>query len=167
MTASSGDNFFLPCQRKWLSTIRSPDRSRIGSVQQLQILSGVRPEDHRQGTGGQPGGQLSPEEQKAATISTGFEDPPQSSNRPLKAGVKKYLDYLNGLKTLETSRAMARCRSPRPALQYRIGWNDHIPTLLVNLTQGGIGLPYRDYYLSYEQGAGGRTPRPYRNIFPT
>ena len=146
-----GDNFFQYSAGNWLkAAVIAPDRSQSGAFQDLQILSERRMRAIVDDLEKKPEASLSPGERKLRDLYDAFEDTAAIEAAGLKP-VQKDLDYLNGLKTLEdVARAMA---SPRLATEslYNISINvdDKNPdSYSINLSQSGLGLPDRDYYLS-------------------
>jgi putative endopeptidase len=146
-----GDNFFQYSAGNWLKTaVIAPDRSQSGAFQDLQILSERRMRAIMDDLEKKPEGSLSPDERKLRDLYDAFEDTAAIEAAGLKP-VQKDLDYLNGLKTPDdVARAMA---SPRMATEslYNVSINvdDKNPdSYSINLSQSGLGLPDRDYYLS-------------------
>ncbi len=146
-----GDNFFLYTNGAWLKTaVIPPDRSATGSFQDLQILSERRMRAIVDDLEKKPESALTTDEKKLRDLYDAFEDTAAIEANGLKP-VQKDLDYLNGLQTPEdVARAMA---SPKLAtisiFNVSISVDDkHPDTYSINLNQGGIGLPDRDYYLS-------------------
>src|SRR6188768_1402869 len=145
-----GDNFFLYVNGGWLKTAEIPAaRASTGSFQDLQILSEDRLktivadlEKKR--------GRMTVEERKLRDLYDSFVDTKTIEERGL-APVQKDLDYLAGLKTLDdVAHAMGSVKlSTISIYNIGIGIDDKIPdNYSVNLGQGGLGMPDRDYYLS-------------------
>jgi putative endopeptidase len=146
-----GDNFYLYAEGDWLKTAAiAPDRSQTGAFQDLQILSEQRMRAIMDDLEKKPEASLSPDERKLRDLYDAFEDTAAIEAAGLTP-VQKDLDYLKGLKTPDdVARAMA---SPRMATEslYNVSINvdDKNPdSYSINLSQSGLGLPDRDYYLS-------------------
>jgi putative endopeptidase len=146
-----GDNFFQYSEGNWLKTaVIAPDRSQSGAFQDLQILSEQRMRAIMDDLEKKPEASLSPDERKLRDLYDAFEDTAAIEAAGLKP-VQKDLDYLKGLRTPDdVARAMA---SPRMATEslYNVSINvdDKNPdSYSINLSQSGLGLPDRDYYLS-------------------
>jgi putative endopeptidase len=147
----AGDNFFLHVNGKYLSTVQiPPDRASIGSFQQLQILSEERLKAIVAELAAKPEASLAPEEKKLRDLYDSYMDTAAIEAAGLKSA-QKDLAYLGGLQTKEdVARAMASVPlSTTSIYNIGIGVDDkHPDNYSVNLYQGGIGLPDRDYYLS-------------------
>ena len=146
-----GDNFFRYAEGGWLKTATiAPDRSQTGAFQDLQILSEKRMRAIIDDLEKKPEGKLSADEKKLRDLYDSFEDTAAIEAAGLKP-VQKDLDYLAGLQTpADVARAMA---SPRMATEsiynVSISVDDKNPdSYSINLSQAGLGLPDRDYYLS-------------------
>ncbi len=152
-TVKAGDNFFLHVNGKWLATATiPPDRSQTGSFQDLQILSEQRLKTIVGDLQKTPDRRLTQEERKLRDLYEAFVDTAAIEARGL-APVQKDLDYLQGLKTPEdVARAMGSVRlSTSSIYNIGIGVDDKNPdNYSVNLGQGGLGMPDRDYYLSQD-----------------
>ena len=146
----AGDNFFLHVNGGWLKTAEIPaDRASTGSFQDLQILSETRLktivadlEKKRSG--------LTAEERKLRDLYDSFVDTAAIEARGLEP-VQKDLDYLAGLKTLDdVAHAMGSIKLSTVSIyNIGIGIDDKNPdNYSVNLNQGGLGMPDREYYLS-------------------
>jgi putative endopeptidase len=146
-----GDNFFLYVNGGWLKTSEIPaDRASTGSFQDLQILSEERLKTIVGDLEKKPESQLDPEERKLRDLYDAFVDTDGIEARGL-APVRKDLDYLAGLKTLDdVAHAMGSVKlSTASVYNIGIGVDDKNPdNYSVNLNQGGLGMPDRDYYLS-------------------
>ncbi len=145
-----GDDFFRYVNGKYLATVViPPDRSSIGSFQQLQILSEERLKAIVNDLAAKPEASLAPEEKKLRDLFDTFTDTAAIDAAGLKPA-QKDLDYLNGLQTLpDVARAMASVKlNTASVYNMGIGVDDKNPdNYSVNLSQGGLGLPDRDYYL--------------------
>src|SRR5207237_8794403 len=99
-SVAPGDNFFLYVNGKYLATAQiPPDRSSMGSFQQLQILSEERLKTIVNDLAAKPESALSPEEKKLRDLFDTFTDTAAIDAAGLKPA-QKDLDYLNGLQTL-------------------------------------------------------------------
>ncbi len=145
-----GDNFFEYVNGGWLKTAEiPPDRSSIGSFQLLRIESEKRMRAIVEELQGKPADSLSPEERKLRDLYDAFLDRKQIDDRGLEP-VKADLDYLMALKSSkDVARAMASVRMGTTSIfDLYIGVDDkNSNAYSVNLVQGGLGLPDRDYYL--------------------
>src|ERR1700733_12165477 len=96
-----GDNFFLYVNGGWLKTAAiPPDRASTGSFQDLQILSEERLKVIVADLEKTPDQRLTEEEHKLRHLYDAFVDTAAIEARGL-APIRKDLDYLAGLKTLE------------------------------------------------------------------
>ena len=149
-----GDNFFLHVNGGWLQTATIPaDRSSAGSFQDLQILSEERLKTIVSDLEKTPEAKLSPEEKKLRDLYDAFVETAAIESRGLQP-VQKDLDYLAGLKTLDdVAHAMGSVRLATTSVyNIGIGVDDKNPdNYSVNLSQSGLGLPDRDYYLSSDE----------------
>ena len=145
-----GDNFFEYVNGGWLKTAVIPaDRSSTGSFQNLQILSETRMREIVDGLEARPYDQLSPEERKLRDLYDAFLDQKQIEERGLQP-VKADLAFIARLKTkAAVARAMGSVKlGTQSIFNVYIGVDDKNPDAYsVNLVQGGLGLPDRDYYL--------------------
>jgi putative endopeptidase len=149
-----GDNFFNYVNGKWLAkeTIAA-DRSQSGSFQELQILSETRLTFLVQELAAKPESQVTPDEHKLRDLYNSFVDRAAIDKAGLTP-VRKDLDYLAGLSTLDdVARAMASPRLQTTSIyDIGIGVDDKNPdNYSVNLGQGGLGLPDREFYLSSDK----------------
>jgi len=145
-----GDDFFDYVNGNWIKTATIPaDRSSTGSFQTLQILSEKRMREIVDELEKRPADQLTTNERKLRDFYDAFVDEKQIADRGL-APVKADLNYLAHLKTkADVARAMA---SPhlgiRSVFDVEIGTDNKDPNAYsVNLSQSGLGMPDRDYYL--------------------
>jgi putative endopeptidase len=145
-----GDDFFMYVNGNWLKTAQIPaDRASTGSFQNLRIQSEKRMSEIVAGLEAKPVDQLSPEERKLRDLYDAFEDQAQIDSRGL-APAQKDLDRLAHLKTKEdVARAMASVRMMTSSIyNVGIGVDDkNSNAYSINLTQSGLGMPNRDYYL--------------------
>ena len=149
-----GDDFFLYVNGGWLKNAQIPaDRAQTGSFQDLQILSEERLKLIVADLEKSPDNRLSTEQRKLRSLYDAFVNTAEIENRGLLP-VKKDLDYLAGLKTLdEVARAMGSVKlSTSSIYNIGVGVDDKNPdNYSVNLGQGGLGMPDRDYYLSNDE----------------
>jgi putative endopeptidase len=146
-----GDDFFLHVNGHWLASAQiPPDRSSTGSFQDLQILSEQRLKTIVADLEKTPEAQLSPEEKKLRDFYDTFTDTAAIEAAGLKP-VQKDLDTIAHLKTLDdVARVMASVPLATQSIYgIGIGVDDKNPdNYSVNLSQSGLGMPDRDYYLS-------------------
>ncbi len=146
-----GDNFFDHVNGKWLATIQiPPDRSSIGFFSAIADSERTAAADHHRRTEGQAGSGAVAGRKKLRDLYDSFEDTDAIEAAGLKPA-QKDIDYFSGLKTkADVARAMASVPlSTFSIYNIGIGVDDkHPDNYSVNLSQGGIGLPDRDYYLS-------------------
>src|SRR3954469_4242652 len=149
-----GDNFFLHVNGGWLKTAEIPaDRAQTGSFQDLQILSEERLKTIVGDLHAKQDRRVSAEERKLRDLYDAFTDTAAIEARGL-APVRKDLDYLAGLKTLDdVAHAMGSIKLSTPSIyNIGIGVDDKNPdNYSVTLNQGGLGMPDRDYYLSQDE----------------
>lgn len=147
-----GDNFFQHVNGGWLRTAQIPaDRASAGSFQDLQILSEQRlqiivDELSKKRT-------LSAEERKLRDGYASFVDIAAIEAKGLQP-VRKDLDYLAGLQThAQVASAMGSIKlSTQSIYGIGMGIDDKNPdNYSVNLSQSGLGMPERDYYLSSDE----------------
>ncbi len=150
----AGDNFFLHVNGGYLKTAEiPPDRSSMGSFQELQIQSEQRLKsivDDLAKPDAQRASRLTDEARKLRDLYDSFTDTAAIEARGLKP-VEQDLRYLAGLKSLDdVARAMASVKLATMSIyNIGIGIDDKNPdNYSVNLGQSGLGMPDRDYYLS-------------------
>lgn len=145
-----GDNFFMFVNGAWYETAEiPPDRASTGAFQDLRILSEKRMVEIAESLDSKSYNELAGDEKKLRDLYDAFLDQQQIDSRGLMPA-QKDLNYLQGLKTSEDiARAMAN-----PSLQaygiYNIAIkvNDKDSSkYAVELSQSGLGMPDRDYYL--------------------
>jgi putative endopeptidase len=145
-----GDDFFMYASGTWYKTAQIPaDRSSIGSFQNLRILSEKRMQEIAASLDAKPYDQLSDEEKKLHDLYDGYNDQAGIDAKGL-APAKPDLDMIANLKTLDdVASAMGDPRLQLDApVAFYIGIDDkHPDRYSVNLTQSGLGMPDRDYYL--------------------
>ena len=159
-----GDNFFQHVNGGWLRTAQIPaDRASAGSFQDLQILSEQRLQIIVDELSRKPDSQLSAEERKLRDAYASFVDTAALESKGL-APVQKDLDYLAGLQThAQVASAMGSIRlSTQSIYGIGMGIDDKNPdNYSVNLSQSGLGMPDRDYYLK-DDAAIAKTREAYR-----
>jgi putative endopeptidase len=145
-----GDDFFEYVNGGWLKAAEIPaDRSSTGSFQNLQILSEKRMRDIVDGLEARPTDQLTSDERKLRDLYDAFLDQKQIEDRGL-APVKADLATIAHLRTkADVARAMGSVKlGTESVFNVFIGVDDKNPDAYsVNLSQSGLGLPDRDYYL--------------------
>ncbi|HEV2650078.1 MAG TPA: M13 family metallopeptidase [Rhizomicrobium sp.] len=146
-----GDDFFQFVNGNWLKNTPIPaDRTGIGGFEELQILSEQRMKTIVADLHAKPYDQLSPDEKKLRDLYDAFLDQKQIEADGLKP-VQHDLDEIAGLKTLDdVARVMASTRMGIASI-FEIGISfdqKNSNAYAVNLSQGGLGLPDRDYYLN-------------------
>jgi len=146
-----GDDFFTYVNGNWLkSAVIPPDRSSTGSFQDLQILSENRMKEIVNGLEARPLADLNPEERKIRDLYDAFTDQKQIDARGLTP-VKKDLAYFASLKTHEdVAKAMgAQGRGTDSLFGDGVIPNAKNSNIyILTITQSGLGMPTRDYYLS-------------------
>src|SRR5579885_1198011 len=145
-----GDDFFLYADGAWLkqATI-PPDRTSTGSFDELEIRSENRMKDIVQELEARSYGQLDAEGKKLRDLYDAFEDTKAIEANGLKPA-RRDLAYLASLKTYaDIAGAMgAPDRGTDSLFGGRIAPDPKNPRVYVlMLTQSGLGLPDRDYYL--------------------
>lgn len=150
-TVRPGDDFFRYVNGSWLKTAEiPPDRSSAGSFQDLVILSEKRMKDIVAELAAKPYDKLTAEEKKLRDLHDAFLDQPQIEARGLTPA-KKGLDYIAGLKThKDVATAMGLTTMPFfTPFNIDITYEDKRPdSYAFELSQSGLGMPDRDYYLS-------------------
>ena len=146
-----GDDFFLYVNGNWLKTaVIPPDRSSTGSFQDLQILSENRMKEIINGLETRPLADLNPEERKIRDLYDAFTDQKKIDARGLSP-VKKDLAYFASLKTHED---VAKAMGSQGRGTDSLFGDGVIPNAknsniyILTITQSGLGMPTRDYYLS-------------------
>ncbi len=149
-TVKPGDDFFQYVNGNWYKTaVIPPDRSSVGSFQDLRILSEKRMQEIAASLDARPYDQLTDEEKKLRDLYDAYNDQKQIDAAGL-APAKPDLDYIAGLKTLDdVATAMGR---PDLGLDGPFGGGVGVDAkdsskYQYGLGQGGLGLPDRDYYL--------------------
>ncbi len=152
-TVKPGDDFFAYANGAWIKkTEIPPERSGIGAFQNLRILSETRMRDIVAELQTKPA--LTTEEKKLVDLYDAFVDQKAIDAQGL-APAKADLDRIAGAKTLDdVARLMS---SPRLAassvFNMYIGVDEKDPKAYsIVLSQGGLGMPDREYYLGTEAG---------------
>src|SRR6201996_3045647 len=149
-TVKPGDNFFNYVNGTWFKSAVIPaDRSSTGSFQNLRISSEKRMQEIAAALDAKPYDQLTDEEKKLRDLYDAFNDQKAIDAAGLTPA-KADLDYIAGLKTLDdVATAMGR---PDLGLDGPFGGSIGIDQknsskYQIDLSQSGLGLPDRDYYL--------------------
>ncbi len=145
-----GNDFFDYVNGTWLKKTKIPaDRSRIGSFTSLAILSETRIKTILKELEAKPYNSLTADEKKLRDLYDAFLDTKAIEAKGLKP-VRKDLATLEGLKTkaeIASVMGSSRLMTASP-FNVAIGIDDKNPNAYsVNLYQGGLGMPDRDYYL--------------------
>lgn len=145
-----GDDFFRYVNGAWLKTATiPPDRTSTGSFQDLRLLSEKRLREIIADLDARAYDSLTPEEKKLRDLYDAFEDRAQIDARGL-APVQRDLTAIQNLKTKDDiARAMGSVPMMTSSIfDASINIEDKHPnSYAINLTQSGLGLPDRDYYL--------------------
>jgi len=145
-----GDDFFTYANGKWYDAAVIPaDRTSTGSFQDLQILSEKRVGEIVAAIEAKPRAKLSDEEKKLRDLYDAFTDTAQIEKRDL-APAKNDLAAIAAVKTLtDVARTMGDPARPVDTLFGGfVGANAKNSNEYVTvITQGGLGMPDRDYYL--------------------
>jgi len=149
-TVKPGDNFYAYVDGNWdKRSVVPPDRSNMGSFQELEILSEKRMRQIENDLVARPDDQLTGEEQKLRDLYISFVD----SDRIERRGLNPVLDDLQRIAHVRTLASVARIMgSPRMAVggpfAVEISVDDrNSNAYAVTLTAAGLGMPDRDYYL--------------------
>ncbi|MBS0471465.1 MAG: M13 family metallopeptidase [Proteobacteria bacterium] len=146
-----GDDFFEYANGAWYKRTEIPaDRTSIGSFQELNILSEKRMKDIVAGIEARDRPTLTPEETQIRDLNDAFMDQKSIDTDGLKPA-KTDLDRISAVKTLDDVVALMA----DPSLQLAsIAYDGIRPdpknsdVYVVTMTQGGLGMPNRDYYLN-------------------
>ena len=145
-----GDDFFLYVNGKWLATAEiPPDRTSTGGFDDLAILSENRLKEIAAGLEAKPYNSLSDEERKLSDLYNAFIDT-KSINADGLVPVQADLDLFAGMQTHDdVARAMGTPARPADGpFADRVLPDSKNPNVYVTtLTQSGLGMPDRDYYL--------------------
>ena len=149
-----GDNFFLYSDGAWLKkTVIPPDRSSIGSFEELQILSEKRMRAIIDDLEKRNEASLSPDEKKLRDLYDAYTDTAAIE----AAGLKPVQPDLDRIAAIRTKEDVARIIASVPMDTlgpYYVGVSvddKHPDAYSINLGQSGIGLPDRDYYLTNDK----------------
>ena len=144
-----GDDFYRYVNGKWLAQDHIPaDRSSWGSFAELRELSENRVKEILASLASSSG-TMPPEAQKVRDLYNSFVDEQGIAQRGL-APAKSDLERLGHMKSYEAvAAALAdpRLSLPSPFNLYIDSDPKNPDRYAVNITQGGLGLPDRDYYL--------------------
>ncbi len=145
-----GDDFFSYVDGTWVkNTEIPPDRSSVGTFQDLRILSETRTKAIVAQLQAKPVGQLAPEEKKLRDLYDAFVDQKQIDAAGLQPA-QADLARIGRAKTLvDVARIMAAPKlGVASPFDVFIGVDEKDPkSYSVVLTQGGLGMPDRDYYV--------------------
>jgi putative endopeptidase len=145
-----GDDFFLYVNGGWLKTATiPPDRASSGSFQDLRIHSEKQMREIVDGLEAKPYSALNEEEKKLRDFYDAFMDQKQIDSRGL-APIQQDLAVFAHLKTKDdVARAMGSVKLMTSGpFDVNIGTDDKNPNAYaIDLTQSGLGMPNRDYYL--------------------
>jgi putative endopeptidase len=145
-----GDDFYDFVNGSWLKRAAVPsDRASIGSFDSLRTLSETRMKEIVAGLDAKPDKELTDEERKLRDLYSAFVDVKQIEDRGL-APVKNDLGAIAAIKTHEdAARVMGSVRlGTESVFDIHIGVNEKNPDqYAVDLSESGLGLPDRDYYL--------------------
>ncbi|GAA0585065.1 M13 family metallopeptidase [Rhizomicrobium electricum] len=145
-----GDDFFAYVNGNWeKQAVIPPDRSNIGTGQNLAILSEKRMKEIVADLEAKPLDRLTPDEKKLRDLYDGYMDEKAIEARGIEP-VKADLDRIAGLKTLKQVAQMMG--SPNTAAgslyAFGVGIDDkNSSAYSVNVSAAGLGMPDRDYYL--------------------
>jgi putative endopeptidase len=149
-SVNPGDDFYAYVNGNWdKQAIIPPDRSNIGSFQQLAILSESRMKDIIRTLEAKPVQQLSHDEKKLRDLYDGFMDQSQIEARGL-APAKTDLTFIARLKTpADVARLMGSPKMEAGSLfNLSITVDDkNSNAYAVSVQAAGLGMPDRDYYL--------------------
>jgi predicted metalloendopeptidase len=145
-----GDDFYTYANGAWIKKTEIPaDRSSIGAFQNLRILSEKRMREIVDELLAKPEGSLSVEERKLRDLYKAYVDTAAieaAGLKPAEADLKR----IAKITTLdEVARAMSSPKlTDASVFNMYIGVDEKDPKAYsVVLTQGGLGMPDRDYYL--------------------
>jgi predicted metalloendopeptidase len=149
-----GDDFFAYVNGKWLASAEIPaDRTSTGNFDALEILSEKRMKEIAAELDSKDPGSLNTEERKLRNLYDAFVDTKEINARGL-APAKSDLVAFASLKTYDdVARAMAAPEfdNDGPFANRVTPDPKNSNAYIVTLTQSGLGLPNRDYYLRDDQ----------------
>jgi predicted metalloendopeptidase len=145
-----GDDFFSYVNGNWVKTAQiPPDRSSSGAFQDLRIQSEKQMRELVDGLEAKPYASLNDEEKKIRDYYDAFMDQPQIDSRGL-APISSELSEIAKLKThADIARIMGAVKMLASGpFDVEIGIDDkNSNNYAVSLSQSGLGMPNRDYYL--------------------
>lgn len=149
-----GDDFYMHANGGWdKSTVMPDDRSYIGSFQELTALSEERIDAILRELMRRPNSSLNDEERKLRDFYAAYVDESQIEAKGTTPAAND-LAYLEGM----AGRNDAAVAMGDPRLRINGIFNmsiaadsKHPDTYAITLSQGGLGLPNRDYYLSEDK----------------
>jgi putative endopeptidase len=145
-----GDDFFTYVNGNWLKTaVIAPDRSSTGAFLSLEILSEQRMQAIYKDLNAEPYASLTPEERKLRDLYAAFTDTAAIESKGL-APVAKDLARIKSAKNLsDVARLMGSVPLATASIyDIAIAVDDkNSSNYSIDLSQGGLGLPDRDYYL--------------------
>ena len=164
-----GDDFFAYANGTWYkNAVIPPDRTGTGSFPNLSILSEQRMLAIVKELEAKPAAQLTDEQKKIRDLYDAYTDTAAIEKNGLTPA-KKDLDAIAAIKTLdEVARAMGNPAVPSEGpFNVGIAADAKHPTQYVeNVTQSGLGMPNRDYYLK-DDPALAATREAYRKYLAT
>jgi len=150
-----GNDFFAYVNGTWIkNTVMPPERNRIGAFQNLRILSEKRMKDIVAELQAKPAAQLTDEEKKLVDLYNAFVDQKTIDAQGL-APAKADLGRIARAKTLDDiARLMSSPKlNDASVFNMNIGVDEKDPKAYsIVLSQGGLGMPDREYYLGTEAG---------------
>lgn len=145
-----GDDFFDYANGTWYkNAVIPPDRTGIGSFQSLAILSEQRMSAIVKELEAKPAAQLTAEQKKIRDLYDAYTDTAAIETNGLTPA-KKDLDAFAAVKTVnDVARAMGNPSAPTNGpFAVAVSADAKAPTrYLASVTQSGLGMPNRDYYL--------------------
>ena len=169
-----GDDFFEYANGNWFKRTEIPaDRTSTGSFQDLRILSEQRMKDLIADLHKKDSATLSPEEHQILDLYDGFTDTAAIEQHGL-APVKADLARIAALKTLRQVAALMGDQAfPSQANGDAIAADrinadpKNSNVYVVTVTQAGLGMPNRDYYLKTDDAGINATRVAYRKYLAT
>jgi putative endopeptidase len=169
-TVKPGDDFFLYVNGSWLKTAEiPPDRSSSGSFQDLRIESEKQMGEIVNGLEAKPYSALNDEEKKLRDLYDAYMDQKQIDSRGL-APAQKDLDTIARLKTrADVARAMGTVKlmTEGPFDNGIDVDRKNSKAYEIELTQSGLGMPNRDYYLKSDNADIAKTREAYKKHLAT
>ncbi|HWD28477.1 MAG TPA: M13 family metallopeptidase [Rhizomicrobium sp.] len=169
-----GDDFFDYANGAWFKRAEIPaDRTSIGSFQTLQILSEQRMKDLIADLHKKDPASLTPEEHQILDLYDGFTDTAAIEARGLDP-VKPALARIAALKSLDDVAALMGDQSFAAQAEGAAIAADRINAdpknsniYVVTVTQAGLGMPNRDYYLKTDDAGINATRDAYKKYLAT